>query len=308
MPKSLPAVGEWRESPSENPGGEPAFCGLEALESLDGFESAVQLFVVAFDEIRGSWTAVVKELLRFHVAGEEIAVVEDVVERRDFESVVVVARGAPSDVPFQIFLAEIWEIEDLFLEIGQEAPVGLFASHFERSADVLEEVDMTELDDDTGVHLFRGETNGLVVVADECLKVVARVLELREVLEHRLEVLRWCKQADGNVVGQVVDAVDEGNLPVVAFDCHILSIDHQKPAEAFGIAVAERDLVVVRESIQFMYERSVGRVNAFADAGRERAGARALEMQRQQRFCFAAMINAETLPAIVAEVSFETIP
>lgn len=109
-------------------------------------------------------------------------------------------------------------------------------------------------------------------------------------------------------MGQVIDAVDERNLSIVAFDSHILSIDHQKPAEAFGIAVAERDLVVVRKGSQFANERSVGRINAFADACCERARARALEMQRQQRFCFMAVIDAKTLPAIVAEVSFETVP
>lgn len=275
MPKSLPAVGKRRESSSKNPGGEPTFCGLEALKSLNGFQSAVELFIVAFDEVRRSGAAVVKELLRFDVAGQEVAVVKDVVERRDLQRVIVIPWSSPANVALEVRLPEVWKIEDLFLKISEEVPVGLFASHFERSSDVLKEVDMTELDDDTWVHLFRGETDGFVVVADECLQLIAGVLELREVLQHHLEVLRWGKQAHGNVVGQVIDAVDERNLLLVAFDCDVFSIDHQKPAEAFWIAVAERDLVVVRESIQFAHKRSVGRINAFADACCERARARA---------------------------------
>lgn len=189
MSASLSAVREWRESPSENPSGEPTFCGLEALKSLNGFESAVELLVVAFDEVRRSRAAVVKELLRFDVAGQEVAVVKDVVERRDLQHVIVMPWSSPANVALEVRLPEVRKIEDLFLKISEEAPVGLFASHFERSSDVLKEVDMTELDDDTGVRLFRGETNGFVVVADACLQLIAGVLELREVLEHHLEVL-----------------------------------------------------------------------------------------------------------------------
>ncbi len=308
MSESFSAICEWRESSADNPSREPAFCSFEALESLDGFESSVQLFVVAFDEIRGSRTAVVEELLCFNVPREEIAVVEDIVERRDLQRVIVVAWSSPTDVTLQIRLPEVRKIEDFFFEICQEASVGLFASHFERSSDVLEEVYVTELNDDAGVDLFRSQTDGFVVVADERLQVVAGIFELREELEHRLEILGWGEQADRDIVRQVIDAVDEGNLPVVSLHCHIFPVHDEEAAEALGVAVGERDLVVVGQCIQFGHERSVGRINALADEGRKRASARAFEMQRQQRFCFAAMIDAETFAAIVTEMSFQTVP
>lgn len=308
MSKSLSAVGKWRESSSKNPSGEPAFRSFKALESLNGFEPSVELFVVAFDEIGCSWAAIVKELLRFHVACKKIAVVEDVVERGDLQGIIVVTRRSPADVPFQIFLAEVWKVEDLLFEIRKEASVRFLAADFQSPADVLEEMDVAELDDAARVDLTSCETDGFVVIADERLQVVAGVLEFREVLEHRREILRGGEQADRNIMRQVVDAVDEGNLSIVAFHGNELPVHDEEAAESLGVAVAECDRVVVRESIQFARQRSVGRLNALADASRERTGACTFEMQRQQWFWFAAMIDTETLPAIVTEVSFETVP
>lgn len=110
-------------------------------------------------------------------------------------------------------------------------------------------MDVAELDDAAGVDLTSCQPDGFVVVADERLQVVAGVLKFREVLEHRLEILRRSKKTDRNIVRQVIDAVDEGNLAVVALHCHIFPVHDEEAAEAFGIAVAERDLVVVRKSI-----------------------------------------------------------
>ena len=303
MSELLFAVREWRESSLKNPGGKPAFCRLEALEALNGFESSIELFVTAFNDVCGLRTTIMKELLSCDVAREQIAVIEDMFEGGDLESIVVVTRSAPTDMTLQIFLAKVWKIKDLFLQISEETPVGLFASYFERSSDVLQEMDVAELDDDAGVDLRGRETDGFVVIADERLQIVAGVLEFREELEHCLEIFRWSEHADGNVVRQVIDAVDERNLPIVAFHSNELSIDNKEATETFGIAVGERDLVIVRESIQFAHERSVGGINALADACSECAGARALEMCQQDWLFRRAVINTETCTAILAPIS-----
>jgi len=249
MSEFLSAIRERRESSAKNPSRQPAFRRLEALESLDCFQSSVELFVVAFNEVRGPRTTIMEKLLCCDVTREQIAVVEDVLERCDLQGIIIVARSAPADMAFQIRLAEVRKIEDLFLEIREEVPVGLLASHFERSSDVLEEMDMAELDDCVGVDLFRCHADGFVVVADKSLQVVAGVLQFGEELYEGLIILAWSEHANGNVMRQVIDAVDEGNLPIVAFDRHVLSIHHEEAAEALRIAIAKRDLVVVREML-----------------------------------------------------------
>jgi hypothetical protein len=79
-------------------------------------------------------------------------------------------------------------------------------------------------------------------------------------------------------VCQVVDAVDEGNLSIVAFHCDELPIHDEEAAEAFGITVGERDLIVVRKSIQLCDNAPVGTVRSFANVLSDRADARPLEM------------------------------
>ncbi len=137
---------------------------------------------------------------------------------------------------------------------------------------------MADLDDAAGVDRSCGHADGLIVIADDAQQFVASVLELGKELLHHLEVLGWSQEADGNVVCCVINAVDEGNFLLVALHRHILPIDHEEAAEAFGIAVGEGDLVVMRQGIQFGHECSVGRINALFDPCRERAGAGALKV------------------------------
>lgn len=107
---------------------------------------------------------------------------------------------------------------------------------------------------------------------------------------------------------EVIDAVDEGNLSLVALHRDELPIDHQEAAEPLGIAVAECDIVVVRQGMKFCNDAPVGCINAFADVHRDGANARTLEMRQKNRLLLAAMIDGETLAAVVAEVTFQTIP
>lgn len=306
--ESSSAIGEWRKPTSEDPSGKPSFCCLEALESLDGLQSSLQLLIVAFDEIRCSRATVVEEILRFHVACQQIAVVEDVLQRVNLQMIVVVTRRSPADVTLQIRLPEVGKIEDLLFEVREEVPVGCFASDFECPADVLEEMHVAELNDATGVDRSRRHADGFVVVTDKTEKLVAGVLELREVLEARLVVLRGGEETDRNVMRQVVDTVDERNLPVVAFDCHVLAIHHEEAAEALGIAVLESDVIVVREPRKLPHNSCIRRVDAFADHACERADARTLEVSEQEWFLCWTVIDAETSTAIVAAVAFQASP
>ena len=118
------------------------------------------------------------------------------------------------------------------------------------------------------------------------------------------EVLGRRQEPDGNVVGQVIDAVDEGNLAVIAFHCNKLSIHNKEAAESLGIAVGEGDLVVVWKMLKLCNDATVGRIDAFTNAGSQRPNARAFKMEREQWLWLPSVIDGETLPAIIAEVSF----
>lgn len=238
---------------------------MEALESLDSFQSSVELFVVALDEIRGSRTAGMEKLIGFHVRGQQIAVLEDVIQRRNLQLVIVMTRSTPTNVALQIRLTEERKIENLLFKIAHEHSVGLFATYFECSSDVFEEMHMAELDDTTGVHISGCHANGFIVIADENQQFVAGVLELGEKLDQGLVILRRCEHANRNVMREVIDAIEERNFPIVTLHGHELPVDDQEAAEAFGITVRECDFIVVRQMIKLCDNSLVGCIGSFAD-------------------------------------------
>ena len=91
------AVGEGRQSLAQDPSGEPAFCGRETLESLNGFEPAVELFVHALNQVCGSWTIDVEDGFGFDIGGELLAALEDVIEGGDLHGIIVMPGGSPPD-------------------------------------------------------------------------------------------------------------------------------------------------------------------------------------------------------------------
>lgn len=137
---------------------------------------------------------------------------------------------------------------------------------------------MTELDDATWVHISGRHADGFVVIADECLQVVAGVLQFREELHESLVVLAESEHANRNIMREVIDTIDEGDLPIVTLYRHELSVHDEEAAETFRVAVRESDLVVVGQCFQFCNDPSVGRINTFVDLSCQCTDARALEM------------------------------
>lgn len=190
MLESFSTIGERRESSLKNPSREPPLCRMEALESLDGFQSAVELLVAALDNV-GRFRTAVMDLLCPDVSCKQIAVVKNMLERLDFKRIIVVTWRPPADVTFKIVLSQIGKIEDLCFEIIKKRSVGFLASCFERLSNVLQEMNMAELDNDSGIHLSGSQTNGFIVVADQGQKFVTCIFEFYEELKQCLVVLRW---------------------------------------------------------------------------------------------------------------------
>lgn len=138
---------------------------------------------------------------------------------------------------------------------------------------------MTELDDATGVHISRCHADGFVVIADESEKLITGVLQFCEKLHECLVILAQSQHANRNVMREVVDAVDEGNLPIITFHRHELSVHDEEATEAFGITVRECDLIVVRKRIKLCDNPVVSSIRSFADPCSECPGARTFQVQ-----------------------------
>lgn len=248
-----------------------------------------------------------KQVFRFHIAREQIRVLEDMIERCNLERIIIVPWCSPTDVTFEIRLSQIRKIKDLLFQIFHECPVGFLTSYLQCFPDAFQEMHMTELDHDIGVDGSCRHANGFVVITDEGLEFVAGVLELCEELQQCLVILAGCQHADRNVMREIINAVDERDFLIVAFHCDKLSIDHKEAAEAFRIAVGERDLIVVWKSVQFSDNPVVSSIRSFADVCSDRADTRAFEMRQKNGLRFPSMIDGETFPAIVTKVSFQAI-
>ena len=55
------------------------------------------------------------------------------------------------------------------------------------------------------------------------------------------------------IVRGVVHAIQKGNLFIVAFHLHMLSVRHQRAAEAFAIAIPSSEFIVVWKTLQFFH-------------------------------------------------------
>lgn len=137
---------------------------------------------------------------------------------------------------------------------------------------------MAKLDDHLRIYCSGCHTDRFIVVADQCKKFIAGVFQLREELEQCLVVLRGSQHTDRNVMREVIDAVDERNLPIISFYGHEFAINDEEAAEPLGITVRKSHLVVVWQSFQFCRDAPVGCICSFPDVSGHRADARALEM------------------------------
>lgn len=263
-----PAVGEWRESLSKNPGREPAFCCRIRCKALNGFQSAVELLVHALNEICRSWTIDMEDGFSFHVSGELLAALENVIHGGELHGIIVMPGRSPPNAGLKTILAEEGNVEDVFLHFRKKCSVGFFASGLECATDVLEEVHVADLGDAAWEDVLRSHADGIILIAGNAPQRVVHVLELREELDHCLKVLGGGKKADGNVVRDVIHAVDEGNLLLVAFDGDVFPIHNQRASEALPVAVPGGDIVVMRQCLQLLHQACVRRIEPSPNSAR----------------------------------------
>ena len=123
---------------------------------------------------------------------------------------------------------------------------------------------MADLHDAAGEDVLRCLPCRVILITGHASEGISRVLELREELDHGLEVLGWTQEANGDVMGDVIHAVDERDLLVVALHRHVLPIDNQRASETFPVAVPSGDIIVVWQRFQFPHQCAVDATPTFA--------------------------------------------
>lgn len=233
---------------------------------------------------------------------------KDMLEGGNFHHIILVSWESPADVAFQILLPKDRNIEDVLLKVCEETPVGFLAPDLERPPDVLEEMHMTQLDDDAREDVSGCHPDGFVIVTGDGDERVVRILELLEVLHPGLKALGGSEEADRDIVRQVVDAVEERNLLLVALHGYVLAVHNEGAPESLPVAVPGGDVIVVGELLKLRNKARIRPIEASVDSRSERSDTRTLEVEVEERFClFPAMIHAEPAPAIIAQVSLQSI-
>lgn len=147
--------------------------------------------------------------------------------------------------------------EHCLFEVGDEWTILLLGSRVQCTANVLQEMRVAELHKLVLVHGIQCCPDVLIVIADNPTKAVVGIPQLHEELSTSEIVLARHENTDRNVMGFVVDAIDEGNLSVVSLHLHVLSIHEQAIAVLVGVAVFECDEIVVGKFCQFVAELPV---------------------------------------------------
>ena len=280
---------------------------MKGFEAIDGLEPALNLLVHTLDEIRGSRTFRTEPGLCFHIGSEFFCMFEDALHGGNLQRITTMLRRSPPDASLEALLTEEGDAEDMFFDVFEETVVVLAGSDPQVTANVFEEMDMAELDEDIGEDVPGCHANGFMVIAGDRDERVIYVLQLREVLHPGFKTLRGRKEADGDVMGSVIDAVEEGNLLLVAPHSDVLPVHDDLSSETFPVAVVSRDIIVVRQCIEFLNEACVCPIEALPYSRCEGTDACAFEVKIEEGFLLLpTMIDAEVPMTIIAVVPIHT--
>jgi hypothetical protein len=237
---------------------------------------------------------------------EQVEVSLDVEQHGESSLVLGVLLDERDAVSSTVLFLLVLLAEDRPLQVSDEGAVRFLRPDLQGFANIFEEVRVADLGGQSWVHVLESGLDGLVLVRDDATQLVARVPNLHEEVPVREVILRRGEEADGDVVGRVINPVDEGDFLLVAFDGHVLRIHEQHAVETIPVAVLLRDVVVVRNMGKLFQETPVRRADALARACRKRAETRAFEVQRE-RLLLPTEVEAERFSALRAAVAFQAV-
>ena len=149
---------------------------------MNGFEPSFKLAVEAFNDVGGFGTGNFVPVSGIHVRSDFFCVLEDMIHDSNLHIVILMFRRTPPDAGFESVFPEHGNIENMFLDIVEEAYVVLVRAYPECFSDVLQEVYMADLYDDIREDVLCCLRNCRVVIASHRDKWVIHVLEFREEL------------------------------------------------------------------------------------------------------------------------------
>lgn len=173
---------------------------------------------------------------------------ENVIERGNFDRVIVVPRRTPSDVALKTLFPKNGDTKNMFFDIPKEVLIIFVGPDTKILPDVLEKMDMAELGEYIRKNVSGRHADCLVIIAGDGDERVIRILEFCEELHPCFVTLGERKEAGGDIVGSVIDTVKQWNLLLISLHFHVLAINDEFSAKPFSIAVIVRDIVVMGQS------------------------------------------------------------
>jgi len=238
------AIGKGFRPSSNHPGIQPATGRNETLESLDRFQSSVQMRIVEFDEIGVIGTLGKQEITEQHLFS---------VPNRSqdiFERPVAVRRGFGKSPNGSLRIDSIFKHG--FLQREEKISVLLLAPHPQSHPNILQIVVVTQLETGMWKYLVQSLLDSRPIIRHDDLQIVPETFQLSEETRETHLVLGHVQSAEGDVMGQVVDTENEGNLPSKTFHRYVLSVHDQDARETPRIAEGSSEFLVFRQQRQFL--------------------------------------------------------
>lgn len=129
------------------------------------------------------------------------------------------------------------------LNLPHERQIGWISRDPEGGTDGLFVVAVAQLDDTSRIYVVCCLVDVLVVITDHRSQRIQQELERLKEGKTRCVVFRNREDIRGNIMGQVVNAVENRDLAIIAFDLDVLAIHEEYPAEAR--TVLPRDVCTV---------------------------------------------------------------
>lgn len=246
-------VSQWfRPSPHEI-GIEPPGSRLKTLKTLDCFQSSVEMRIVELNQV-----GIVGAARQSEVGEQDIAPVPDIpedifkdgmVEGMMFEHMCQSTLDTLGIPPFS---------EDMPSERGEEVTILFLGSDPQVPPDILQIVIVAYLEHSMGKDLVESLFDACPVIDNHYPDVIAKGMQLLKKVRERHLILGNVQMTVGNIMGQIVDGVDERNLGRKAFDSYILAIDDEDTAETFGITERLGEERVVWQLVEFCNDPGVG--------------------------------------------------
>lgn len=219
------AISKRRDSPFDKIRIEPRVRTLEGLESFDRLEPTLKVGVEALNEVRRSWDSFLS-----HVAGQEREASLDIRKHTHAPDICSIPVHQFPGAVRKLFSASPFGKERF--DLSHEGDVQGISRDSQRRPDGLFVMVVAQLNDAVRVYLPGCLVDVLVVITHDGRKRVQEEFQRLEEGEAGLVVFRNREDIRGNIMRQVINAIENRNLSLVPLHCHVFAISEEDSAES----------------------------------------------------------------------------